>query len=542
MNFTESPSSGTMAPSLLRADVSMADPSAISSDGLAALAVLPGMFALLAAGLITPGAQPLRAWKLASIGASLMLAAAVGCAVLLGFRGAAASGWLRLDAPGVAVGLLVAFIGAIIVRYSKNYLAGEPGQARHARWLMATLSSVSLVLASNHLLLLVLGWMATSAAMHQLLLFYRERPAAVIAAHKKFISARLADGLMLLALFLLFASLGTLRIDELAPRAVQLGWPLAVQASAILVALSALLKCAQLPFNGWLIQVMEAPTPVSALLHAGVVNLGGFVLLRLAPLIDASPAAQGLLVMIGTASAVLAALVATTRISIKVSLAWSTCAQMGFMLVQCGLGLWEMALLHLLAHSLYKAHAFLSSGTVVRQYLVARLGAVPPALSSAVSLASGLAAVLAVWLLARALGVAGSHQPAVFTMAAVFALSLVPLVRVQPPAVGSVAWAAASIASAAGLAMVWLALHALMSALVPPASAHAAWWPIPAIGFAWLFVVQAIVTSRPDGALARRLHPWCYGGLYLDERLHRLVLRWMPLPATARAATTAQSL
>lgn len=519
----------------------MSDPSALSFDGRAALASLPCLFAMLAAGFITPSAHPMRAWKVASISSYLMLAAAVGCAVLLGFSGAAASGWIRLDAPGVAVGLLVAFIGAVIVRYSKNYLAGEPGQAHHARWLMATLASVSLVVASNHLLLLVLGWMVTSAAMHQLLLFYRERPAAVIAAHKKFISARLADALMLLALFLLFASLGTLRIDELAPRAVQLGWPLAVQASAILVALAALLKCAQLPFNGWLIQVMEAPTPVSALLHAGVVNLGGFVLLRLAPLIDASPAAQGLLVTIGTASAVLAALVATTRISIKVSLAWSTCAQMGFMLVQCGLGLWEMALLHLLAHSLYKAYAFLSSGTVVRQSLVARLGAVPPAAGSAVTLTSGLAAVLAVWLLARALGPAGPN-PAVFTMAAVFALAVVPLVRVQTAAAGSVAWAAASIASAAGLAMVWLALHALMSALVPPASAHAAWLPIPAIGFASLFVVQAIVTSRPDSALARRLHSWCYGGLYLDERLHRLVLRWMPLPATARPATTVQTL
>lgn len=73
-------------------------------------------------------------------------------------------------------------------------------------------------------------------------------------------------------------------------------------------------------------------------------------------------------------------------------------------------------------------------------------------------------------------------------------------------------------------------------------SAHAAWLPIPAIGFASLFVVQAIVTSRPDSALARRLHSWCYGGLYLDERLHRLVLRWMPLPATARPATTVQTL
>ena len=128
-----------------------------------------------------------------------------------------------------------------------------------------------------------------------------------------------------------------------------------------------MLKCAQLPVHGWLIQVMEAPTPVSALLHAGVVNLGGFLLIRLGTLVADVPAAQALLVVVGSVTAVVAALVMMTRISIKVSLAWSTCAQMGFMLMQCGLGLHDLALLHLVAHSLYKAHAFLGAGGAVEQ-------------------------------------------------------------------------------------------------------------------------------------------------------------------------------
>ena len=99
-----------------------------------------------------------------------------------------------------------------------------------------------------------------------------------------------------------------------------------------------MLKRAQLPFHGWLYPGDGAPTPVSAPLHAGIVNLGGFVLLRFAPLVSEVPAAQTPLVVVGAATAVLAALVMTTRISIKVMLAWSTCAQMGFMLMQCGLG------------------------------------------------------------------------------------------------------------------------------------------------------------------------------------------------------------
>src|SRR5690606_20955596 len=135
----------------------------------------------------------------------------------------------------------------------------------------------------------------------------------------------------------------------------------------VLVALAAILKTAQLPLHGWLIQVMEAPTPISALLHAGVVNLSGFVLLRMAPMLAQSDIAQALLVIVGSLSAALAALVMLTRISIKIRLAWSTCAQMGFMLMEIGLGLYELALLHLLAHSLYKAYSFLSAGDAVEQ-------------------------------------------------------------------------------------------------------------------------------------------------------------------------------
>jgi NAD(P)H-quinone oxidoreductase subunit 5 len=119
----------------------------------------------------------------------------------------------------------------------------------------------------------------------------------------------------------------------------------------VLLVASAALKCAQLPFHGWLIQVMEAPTPVSALLHAGVVNIGGFLMIRLAPLMTQSEIAQTLLVICGCTTAVIAALVMTTRVSIKVALAWSTCAQMGFMLLECGLGAYPLALLHIVAHS-----------------------------------------------------------------------------------------------------------------------------------------------------------------------------------------------
>ncbi len=127
-----------------------------------------------------------------------------------------------------------------------------------------------------------------------------------------------------------------------------------------------MLKTAAFPLHGWLTEVMEAPTPVSALLHAGIINAGGFLLIRTAELVQASPGAMAALVMIGGLTALFGAAVMLTQSAIKTALAWSTVAQMGFMLLQCGLGLWALALLHIVAHSLYKAHAFLSSGGAVR--------------------------------------------------------------------------------------------------------------------------------------------------------------------------------
>ncbi len=136
--------------------------------------------------------------------------------------------------------------------------------------------------------------------------------------------------------------------------------------------LAALLKTATLPLHGWLTEVMEAPTPVSALLHAGIINAGGVLLLRFADPVQASPGAMAALVMVGGLTALFGAVVMLTQSAVKTALAWSTVAQMGFMILQCGLGLWALALLHIVAHSLYKAHAFLSSGGAVGAVLAAR--------------------------------------------------------------------------------------------------------------------------------------------------------------------------
>jgi NAD(P)H-quinone oxidoreductase subunit 5 len=323
--------------------------------------LIPGVLALLA--LVSPRR------------AALAASAALGLALLFGAGLFASQGschggggdlGVRLDAVTSVMLLLVSFIGLIIVRYARTYLHGEAGLARFHRWLLLTLAAVTSLVVVNNLLVLALAWIATSVALHQLLTFYPDRTAAVVAAHKKFLVSRLADLCLLGFLALTQASVGSLELDQVTAWAgAHPGRTPSMQLAAGLLVVAVALKSAQLPFHGWLTQVMEAPTPVSALLHAGVVNIGGFVLIRLAPLLAGAGPARMLLVVVGLVSTVIASLIMTTRVSVKVALAWSTCAQLGFMLVQCGLGLWHLALLHLVAHSLYKAHAFLSTGTAV---------------------------------------------------------------------------------------------------------------------------------------------------------------------------------
>ncbi len=503
----------------------------------AALAMAPALAAALGAALLLR--QPhAAAWRRARGVAGLVLALAMGGLAALALAGGGQWHGVRVDVAGAIVATLVAFIGWTIVRFSQQYLAGEPGQAGYLRSLLATLAAVLVVIASNHLLVVALAWTATSLLLHRLLTFFGDRPAALVAAHKKFLLGRAADAAMFGACALLALEFGTLRLDALALKAAAVPTQsLRTQCAVLLVVLAAVLKCAQLPFHGWLIQVMEAPTPVSALLHAGVVNLGGFVMLRLAPLVAEVPAASALLVIAGTASAVVAALVMTTRISIKVALAWSTCAQMGFMLLQCGLGLWEMALLHLVAHSLYKAHAFLSAGGVVRQAQLRQLGVAWPAPGLS---AQGLAAAAALGLAgaaAVAWGVPAAATPALWVAGGIVALALVPLLlQARTP----LAWSRAA-ATCFVLASVYFGLHGLLQPLVAPQAAAPAfpWWALVGGAFCLLFVLQCVLTARPDGALARALYPWCYGGLFLDERFsHALFRRWPP-PRPRRSAATA---
>jgi len=273
----------------------------------------------------------------------------------------------RVDAVASIMLVLVSFIGFIVVRYADSYLRAEPGQARFVGWLSATLASVLLLVAAPSLPVLIAAWIATSLFLHRLLLFYPDRAAARRAARKKFVTARIADLALVGASLCLWAAYRSLEIPTILGAArAGLGGGWAVGAAGLL-AVAAMFKSAQFPTHGWLTEVMETPTPVSALLHAGVINAGGFLLIRFADVMLLAPGVLAVLVMVGGLTAIVGGLVMLTQPAVKTSLAWSTISQMGFMILQCGLALFPLALLHIVAHSLYKAHAFLAAGGAVER-------------------------------------------------------------------------------------------------------------------------------------------------------------------------------
>jgi NADH:ubiquinone oxidoreductase subunit 5 (subunit L)/multisubunit Na+/H+ antiporter MnhA subunit len=311
----------------------------------------------------------------------LALIIAAGALLLLIFQGPSVSGLIGvagiglsclMDAVSVTMQLLVSFVGWIVVHYARTYLDGEPRQGAFTGWLCLTLAAVLFLVQAGNLVQLVAAWIGMSVALRRLLLFYPERLAARRAERKKRLFSLIGAALLIVAACFIGFFYGTTDIATInsAARAGHAS-TLTLIATALL-AFAALLKSAQFPTHGWLTEVMEAPTPVSALLHAGIVNAGGFLLVRFADLMLTAPGVLAVVAMIGGFTALFGALVMLTQPAVKTSLAWSTVGQMGFMMLECGLALFPLALLHIVVHSFYKAHSFLASGGAVEQVATIR--------------------------------------------------------------------------------------------------------------------------------------------------------------------------
>ncbi|HBE71571.1 MAG TPA: hypothetical protein DDW52_25795 [Planctomycetaceae bacterium] len=464
------------------------------------------------------------------------------------------------NTPGVYVdglagtmAVLIGFIGWIIIRYSVPYLEGDPQHGRFIKWLGFTLGSVLLMVLSSNLVILAGAWMLISLGLHKLLTHYPHRKAGRIAAMKKFAYSRLGDAFVISAIVLIYLSYGTLSYDQLFQQTSanpQAGWM--GSAIAILLALGALTKSAQFPFHTWLPDTMETPTPVSALMHAGIINGGGFLLIRLSPLVSVSSAALNSLTIVGAFTAVLAAVVMLCQTSVKRKLAYSTVAQMGFMIMQCGLGAFAAALLHIVAHSLYKSYAFLSAGGVAAE--IARPSELRPQTATNYSaigrlVSSGLAGCIVGGLITGAtFWLTGLLDKfAVQTVLLPLALSLA-LAHFIASAVYSAK--AAVIIRTVGLGMLaglaycvsYLLFDSILHAGGASSGAVAVTSPI-VIG---LVCVTLVATAAVFGLMPiirksqkmRNLYIHASSGFYVDVVMARLTQRLLPRPALATVSTT----
>lgn len=446
--------------------------------------------------------------------------------------------FLRLDAVSAIMMVLVTFVGWIVLRYSGGYLDGEARQGPFLGWMALTLAAVLVFVAAGHLIVLVAAWIATSLALHRLLLFYPERQEAQRAARKKFLTARVADVALIGAAALLWTTFGSGDIAAISEGARAGAGGSAVLIAAGLIAVAAVLKSALFPLQGWLTEVMETPTPVSALLHAGVINAGGYLLIRLADVMTASPGALAFLAMLGGLSAVIAGLAMLAQPAVKTALAWSTVAQMSFMILQCGLGLWPLALLHIVAHSLYKAHAFLSSGNAVEDVAATRKPG-PVATPNGAAVARAFAAALLIYAaVALAFGL-GDKSPQALALGAILIFGVAYLIAQglagAAPLALTLRTALASLAAAVSYFVLQLGAEWLTRGALPPTpEAGPLEWALIVLAlltFGGIAVAQALfpLWSGHPAALGLRVH--LANGLYTNAVFDRLTGGWLYRPS-----------
>ncbi len=492
---------------------------------------------LVAAALFLwrPGRRPGQALALseaASLGALVLGLAGLAQLLLAGPQVLALGGGAvsRLDATSVTLALLVAFVGWVVVRYARRYLDGEAREGRFHGLTLAAIASVLLLVQAASLPVLIVAFVATGVILRQLLLFYPDRAEARRAAAKFVRVWGAGDVALVLAAVLLWQSFGTVDIAELSTAAAG-GLPGLAPLAVALLVVAAALKTAAFPVHGWLTEVMEAPTPVSALLHAGIINSGGVLLITLSALVQQSAGAMAALAVIGGLTALFGALVMLTQSAVKTALAWSTVAQMGFMLLQCGLGLWALALLHIVAHSLYKAHAFLSSGGAVGAVnAIRKPGPVAVPGFGAVARSFALALLLYLSVAAGFTWLVGEKSPQAVALGAMLIFGVSYLIAQGLADAAPGALTRRTVAASLGAALAYFGFHVIALAVWGPSLPAP---PVPG-PLEWALIVLAVL-SFGLVAFAQALFPlWAHhpataglrvhvaNGLYLNALLDRI--------------------
>ncbi|MDX2188036.1 MAG: proton-conducting transporter membrane subunit [Opitutaceae bacterium] len=476
-----------------------------------------------------------------------LAAARVAAWLSLGLAGAAASfAWLqptqaafllldwrllevgvRADAVSLTLLVLVSFVGAQTLRFSERYLEGDARHAAFVRRMGLTLAAVQGLALSPSVAQLLMAGMAVSWGLHGLLLHFPGRPGAREAAWTKFVVSRIGDLCLGVAVVWIFASLGTTELNAVFAAVADGSLP--AGKIAVLISIGALCKSAQLPFHTWLPETLETPTPVSAFMHAGVVNAGGFLVIRLHPLFEAGVAASSLLAIIGALTAAFGAFVMLTQTTIKRALAYSTVGQMGFMILQCGVGAYSLALLHIVAHAVYKSNAFLKSGSHV--FSPPRSAVVLPYGSLVVgTLFGALLALTLPWTFPAVL----THPESLVFVFVLLGACAYSIARFHAAGGFSLS-AARGYALAVGTFILAALLHSLVAQVVPAStrSLPLAVTIFVATLFVGLIAFQFSLARIHLNPSMRHLYVHASHGFYLGPWVNRQLRRFLPLPAAS---------
>jgi len=274
------------------------------------------------------------------------------------------SGLVAVDGLTVVMWVTVTFFSGIVHSYSRRYMAGSQRIDRFFWCVFAFTLAVMVLVAADHLVLFVAAWLAMGLVMARLIGHVSDWPQATAAgalARRYFLAS---SALLAVALGTLWWETGATTVSAVAPAAEAAPTATVLFAAAALL-LAAMVQSALVPFHTWLLSSMTAPTPASALMHAGFVNAGGVLLVRFAPVVSVDPAFMLAIVVVGAASALGGKLLKSVQTDAKAKLGCSTVGQMGFMIMQAGLGFFAAAITHLILHGFYKAYQFLSSGSQV---------------------------------------------------------------------------------------------------------------------------------------------------------------------------------
>ena len=278
-----------------------------------------------------------------------------------------------IDRLSAVMMVLISAIGTIIYTYSIDYMYQEPHERRYLAMLGVAVFVLLCMVSSANLLMLFLFWQILGYLLY-ILIHNHAHAGTLEGAFRTFAILRCGDVAFLAGIALAYQLYGTMEFPDLFPAAARSAstvsvWPglelNGATAVTLLLFVGGMSKSAQFPFHIWLPRYLYAPTPVTALLHAGIINAGGFLVNRLAPLFGVSSTTLHVAFVVGTLTAVVGASMMLAQNDIKNMLGFSTIGQMGYMVMECGLGAFALAVFHLIAHGLFKATVFLNCGNVI---------------------------------------------------------------------------------------------------------------------------------------------------------------------------------